>query len=83
MRRAWQESNSKDLEFESQRPADLNEFTDELETYLSRQDDRKKTIDDKAKSCLLVITVSATVALAGLNLFKEGPLLFGRWTAYF
>lgn len=83
MRKNAHKANSAELEFASQRPADLSEFTNDLETYLSRQDERKKTIDDKAKSCLLVITVSATVALAGLNLLKDGTFLIGYWTVVF
>jgi hypothetical protein len=57
---------------------DLDKALNELKEYVKREDDRKKVIDDKAKSSLLVITISSTILLTGLNLIKEGKISF-RW----
>src|SRR5919205_91144 len=55
---------------------DLDSFLDELKDYAKREDDRKKVIDDKAKSSLLIITISSTLMLTGLTLIKEGKIHF-------
>ncbi|MDQ3820799.1 MAG: hypothetical protein M3362_24365 [Acidobacteriota bacterium] len=55
---------------------DLEAFIAELKDYQDKEDDRKKAIDDKAKSSLFVITLSLTVILAGLNFLKDGKATF-------
>jgi hypothetical protein len=55
---------------------DLDEFNKELEEYRDSENDRKKVIDDKAKSSLFVVTLSITVILAGLNFIKDGKVTF-------
>lgn len=56
---------------------DLEAFIAELKEYQDRENDRKKIIDDKAKSSLFVVTLSITVILAGLNFIKDGKVTFG------
>lgn len=77
IRQHFAKAEALDLDFAAEDPSDLEDFTIELEAYQERQDERRKTIDDKAKSCLFVITVSTTLMLAGLSFVKEGKISFG------
>ncbi|HEU0144129.1 MAG TPA: hypothetical protein VFQ47_05030 [Nitrososphaera sp.] len=56
---------------------DLDAFSVELKEYQNQENDRGKVIDDKAKSSLIVVTLSITVMLAGLNFIKDAKITFG------
>lgn len=49
----------------------LNEFIKELEDYHKKEVERKKLIEDKAKSSLFVIAISVTLILGSLNFFRD------------
>jgi hypothetical protein len=57
--------------------ADLNAVVDDLMRYHTLENDRKKSIDDKAKSALFIITLSSTIMLGGLTLVKGSEISFG------
>lgn len=77
IRRQIKAFNDANTSFTSPEPGDLQDFTKELEAYQMRQDERRKTIDEKAKSSLLAVTVATTLMLSGLTLIKERKISFG------
>jgi len=55
---------------------DLDAFKEELGASQARENDRKKIIEDKAKSSLFIVTLSITVMLGGINFVKDGKATF-------
>lgn len=58
------------------RALNVDSFICELIEYQVKQDDRRKTIDEKAKSSLFIIALSTTLMLGGVNLMNDGKLAF-------
>jgi len=59
------------VNFKVNKDDNLNEFIKELEDCHKKETERKKIIEDKAKSSLLVITISVTLVLGSLNFFRD------------
>lgn len=72
--RLWEEGLN--LIIANNKGLDLDAFREELEASQDRENDRKKTIEDKAKSCLFIVTLSITVMLGGINFVKDGKVTF-------
>jgi hypothetical protein len=70
---------TRELPFETESDADLAMTLTELEVYCESEDERRKAIDDKAKSSLTIITLSVTIILAGFGFMKDGASIAGTW----
>ena len=63
--------NELKIDFEIDNNQNVDELIEELEVYHQKEVERKKTIEDKAKSSLFVIALSVTLILGSLNFIKD------------